>query len=107
MRRSSREYSLSRAWIKAAAVGPLMRVTLIHNRTAGDKSHGEDELIRLLTQAGYDVDYQSSKGKWRESLDSSPDYVAVAGGDGTIGKVARTLAGTGVPIAILPLGTAK
>ena len=33
--------------------------------------------------------------------------VAVAGGDGTVGKVARRLIGSSTPIAILPLGTAN
>jgi diacylglycerol kinase (ATP) len=33
--------------------------------------------------------------------------VAVAGGDGTVGKVARRLIGSATPIAILPLGTAN
>lgn len=33
--------------------------------------------------------------------------IAVAGGDGTVGKVARRLIGNPTPIAILPLGTAN
>ena len=33
--------------------------------------------------------------------------VAVAGGDGTVGKVARRLIGSPTPIAILPMGTAN
>jgi diacylglycerol kinase (ATP) len=33
--------------------------------------------------------------------------VAVAGGDGTVGKVARNLIGSGTPIAVLPMGTAN
>ena len=33
--------------------------------------------------------------------------MAVAGGDGTVGKVARTLVGSRIPIAVLPMGTAN
>jgi diacylglycerol kinase family enzyme len=33
------------------------------------------------------------------------DAVAVAGGDGTIGAVASVLAGTGIPLGVLPFGT--
>jgi len=35
------------------------------------------------------------------------DMVIAAGGDGTIGAVATHLAGSGVPLAILPLGTSN
>jgi len=35
------------------------------------------------------------------------DIVAVAGGDGTVGKVARCLIGSRTPIAVLPLGKAN
>jgi diacylglycerol kinase family enzyme len=84
-----------------------MRVTLVHNPNAGDKTHGREQLVQLLTDSGYDVDYRSSDGDWQASLSSLPDCVAVAGGDGTIAEVAAALAGTGVPIAVLPLGTAN
>ena len=33
--------------------------------------------------------------------------MAVAGGDGTVGKVARSLVGSRIPIAVLPMGTAN
>ena len=39
--------------------------------------------------------------------DRAYDLVIAAGGDGTIGSVATQLAGSGVPLAILPLGTAN
>jgi diacylglycerol kinase (ATP) len=84
-----------------------MRVTLVHNPNAGDKTHGREQLVQLLTESGCDVDYRSSGGDWRASLSNPPDCVAVAGGDGTIAEVAAALAGTGVPIAVLPLGTAN
>ena len=33
--------------------------------------------------------------------------MVVAGGDGTVGKVARSLVGSRIPIAVLPMGTAN
>ena len=35
------------------------------------------------------------------------DVVMVAGGDGTVGRVAKRLAGTKIPIAVIPTGTAN
>ncbi len=40
-------------------------------------------------------------------LDRSCDLVVAAGGDGTVSAAARALTFTGVPLAILPLGTAN
>jgi diacylglycerol kinase family enzyme len=45
--------------------------------------------------------------KWKKALKESCDIVAVAGGDGTVGRVARHLIGGRKPIAILPTGTAN
>jgi diacylglycerol kinase (ATP) len=62
----------------------------------------------LIRDAGHKVVYQSCKDKkWKKILKKSCDVVAVAGGDGTVGKVARALIGSRTPIAILPMGTAN
>lgn len=41
----------------------------------------------------------------RQAVQSGVDVVIVAGGDGTIRTVAQELAGTGIPLALLPIGT--
>lgn len=86
-----------------------MRVTLIHNPGAGGNNEPSgDEILRLIRQAGHAVSYQSSKEKnWPSALNEPGDIVAVAGGDGTVGKVAKRLIGRSIPIAILPIGTAN
>ncbi|MDO5533289.1 MAG: diacylglycerol kinase family protein [Propionibacteriaceae bacterium] len=43
----------------------------------------------------------------REALAQGARHVVVGGGDGTVREVARALAGTGVHLGILPLGTAN
>jgi diacylglycerol kinase family enzyme len=86
-----------------------MRVTLIHNPTAGDNEQpSKDELLRLMRQAGYDVAYQSSQeDQWDQALHEASDLVVAAGGDGLVGKVGKRLIGRQTPIAILPMGTAN
>lgn len=85
-----------------------MRVTLIHNPTAGDEETESDHLLWLIRKAGHHVVNISAKDyDYRAALESPGDLVAVAGGDGTVRKVASKLIGRRVPIAILPVGTAN
>ena len=85
-----------------------MRVALIHNPTAGEADHDRDTLIATLSVAGHQVDYRSIKDDgWEEALAGGPELVAVAGGDGTVAKVFKQLAGTSLPVTVIPLGTAN
>jgi diacylglycerol kinase (ATP) len=84
-----------------------MRVLLVHNPKSGDDEHAGEQLARLVTDAGHDVAYHLSKTDWWQGLDRSVELVAIAGGDGTVGEVARATAGQPIPMAILPTGTAN
>ena len=86
-----------------------MKVTLIHNPDAGMGGRvTAGELLQAIGNAGYTATYQSAKEPdWHRALDASTDIIAVAGGDGIVGKVAKRCVGRGTPIAILPLGTAN
>ena len=86
-----------------------MQVTLVYNPGAGlRKQPNPRKLRKLIEAAGHRVRLQSSKEKgWTAALEKSADLVAVAGGDGTVGRVARRMAGRGVPVALLPMGTAN
>ncbi len=85
-----------------------MNVTLMHNPTAGDQTPGAKKLLGWLEDLGHRVTYRSTKkGKFAEALKDLGDLVVVAGGDGTVNRVARHLVGTGIPLAIIPIGTAN
>ena len=82
---------------------------MIHNPDAGDDQQpSADQLLGLIEDAGHAAVYQSSReDDWDKALDEPADIVAVAGGDGIVGTVAKKLIGKAVPIAVLPLGTAN
>jgi diacylglycerol kinase (ATP) len=87
-----------------------MRVTLIYNPNAGSSNEqpSEDDLIGLIRKAGHTVFRRSSKDNdLDKALEDPGELVVVAGGDGTVGKVAKNLIGKGPAIAILPMGTAN
>jgi diacylglycerol kinase (ATP) len=85
-----------------------VRVTLVHNAGAGGREalHRED-LLGLLREAGHVPRYVSTEDDWKAALDESADLIAVAGGDGTVARVAKALLGRGIPLAPLPAGTAN
>lgn len=67
-----------------------------------------EQIVQMIRAAGHKVKYQSSKEKrWKKALEKPCDLVAVAGGDGTVSKVAKQLMDSGTPIALLPMGTAN
>jgi diacylglycerol kinase family enzyme len=86
-----------------------MRVTLIHNEGAGDDDQATAEELRaLIRKAGHEVSYRSSQDDdLAAALREPADVIAVAGGDGTIGRVAKRMAGSNVALAVLPMGTAN
>lgn len=86
-----------------------MRVALLHNASAGSEDHSDAELSGLIRRAGHEVTHVARRvSDLTAALQTSPcDLVAVAGGDGTVGKAACELAGWQVPLSILALGTAN
>ena len=86
-----------------------MRVVLIHNPRAGDDSAPDAKQLKtMIRDAGHEIDYCSAKGReWKSALEDPVDLVAIAGGDGTVAKVARRVIGRRIPLAVLPTGTAN
>jgi diacylglycerol kinase (ATP) len=85
-----------------------VRITLMHNSGAGRQAMSPSALQKLLATHGHDVRYQSAKEKgWKKALKKPADLVVIAGGDGTVARVTRRMVGRGVPVALLPSGTAN
>jgi diacylglycerol kinase family enzyme len=85
-----------------------MRVLLIHNPKAGDRKHGKKQLMWSLKRNGLQAFYQSIRERgWEKALKRPVEVVIAAGGDGTVHKTAWKIMDSGIPLAILPLGTAN
>lgn len=85
----------------------VVRVALIHNPKAGDRRVPDCvEVVAALRRIGWKAEVADRKDL-DAALRDPGDAVVVAGGDGTVGMVAKRLAGSGVPLAIIPTGTAN
>ncbi len=84
-----------------------MRICLYWNPSAGNGVPLES-VTAAIGAAGHDVIKVIERNQdAAEALSLSVDAVVAAGGDGTVARVGRALAGTELPLAILPLGTAN
>jgi diacylglycerol kinase (ATP) len=92
------------------------RAAIIYNPVARGLSRSKDSLHRstaLLSQQGIEVSLIATDGpgaaseQARREIDLGCDLIVAAGGDGTINEVANGMLHTGVPLAILPGGTAN
>jgi diacylglycerol kinase (ATP) len=92
-----------------------MRVALLTNAAAG-RGTEPDRVAALLREGGASVtvhrfDPERAEGAVgaaaTEALEAGPDRLAVAGGDGSIAPVAAHAARAGLPLAVVPMGTAN
>jgi diacylglycerol kinase family enzyme len=92
-----------------------MRIAVFFNPRAGpaarpDPERRRAELAGLFEDAGvravlHPVERRTLADDVRRELARGADAVVAAGGDGTVSGVAGVLAGTDVPLGVLPLGT--
>ncbi len=91
-----------------AADKPAKNARLFHNPGAGHGEHTKEELISLVEAAGFECEYTSTKTEGWEKIEAlKTDLIVLAGGDGTVRKVAPHILGKEIPIGLFPLGTAN
>ena len=83
-----------------------MRICLYWNKTAGG-GISLRELEAIIEGAGHIVARTADDASDLPEHMEDVDCVVAAGGDGTIARAGRVLAGGELPLAILPLGTAN
>jgi diacylglycerol kinase (ATP) len=85
-----------------------MKIALFHNPSAGERALDGNQLIRLFAEAGHEILYVPTQQNGWESVFRNPiDQAVIAGGDGTVSRLAPWLAARKIPFCILPLGTAN
>jgi diacylglycerol kinase family enzyme len=85
-----------------------MKIALFHNPKAGNAVLNANQLVRQFENARYEVFYVSIEEEdWEKAVSEPVDRVVIAGGDGTVSRLAPWLAGRKIPFCILPLGTAN
>jgi diacylglycerol kinase (ATP) len=84
-----------------------MRICLFWTERAGE-GISLDEISSLLEHHGHHIARIVEKTEdLPHKLDGSFDCVVTAGGDGTVARAGRALAGGDIPLGILPMGTAN
>ncbi|OLF11920.1 diacylglycerol/lipid kinase family protein [Actinophytocola xanthii] len=83
-----------------------MIIALAANRLSGSGRTDADHIQRLLTGHGAEVTPVELE-ELDKPLPEGVERVVVAGGDGSIGVAARAANAAGVPLAVLPTGTAN
>ena len=81
-----------------------MKIALIANPDSG--SGDADVLPDLMRELGADVEVFEI-GDFDEAANSGAERIVVAGGDGSVGGAARAAGKAGLPLAVIPVGTAN
>ena len=91
----------------------MKKAQIIHNPTAGNAAYTKDEVIELVKMAGFTTKYVSTDDEeWETFSKNEMDVIFLAGGDGTVRKLAsvmieKEMCDRHIPIYLLPLVTAN
>src|SRR5580692_4280294 len=90
---------------------------LIYNPTSGRRRNRRfaeiEQSVRILKEAGIQVELASTTARGhakelaRHAVEQNRGMVIACGGDGTVNEIMNGLAGSQVPLALLPAGTAN
>jgi diacylglycerol kinase family enzyme len=86
----------------------MKSANILHNPKAGEGEFTGKKLVKLIESSGLNCSYSSTKKKgWEKIEPGNTDLIILAGGDGTVRKVAGALLDKKLPIGLIPLGTAN
>ena len=102
----------AKGWYVFHITTKMKKGHILHNPTAGNQDKTKKDLLNLMKVNGIECRYSSTKKIAWKKFDSDPDFLVIAGGDGTVRRVAVKLIEkekfkNDIPILLLPLGTAN
>jgi diacylglycerol kinase (ATP) len=84
-----------------------MKVLVYYNPGAGHDRLSPEDLGSIVQRAGHDLLWCEAKADLPKALAQQPDVIVIAGGDGSVARVAKELSSPTIPLLVLPEGTAN
>lgn len=85
-----------------------MRALLVCSPSAANAGPSQDDLRSMFQQEGIEPTCRLiSEIDLSEALHDKPDLIVAVGGDGTVSSILTQMPGCGIPVAVLPQGTAN
>lgn len=80
----------------------------MYNPKAGNQTFPLDDVVNVLEKRAAEVLHQNTKTVgYHKILKNKCDFIVIAGGDGTVGKIVKRIIDRPIPVAILPFGSAN